>query len=502
MGVVSTFGRVDTIGIHDRDVATLHRGVVERVFGVIRDGEYGPTPQPLVRVSTELGPFRSQVALCVGRACTGTREDFVNTYRGRKRTIYEAASASLNGKPVERQDASGKVFVKVEKTNFTLKRDPAPRVIFPRDPRFNVEVGRRLKFIEHRVYSAIGKVFGGTTVCKGLNFTQRGELLWRRWRSHHRPVAVGLDMSRFDQHVSVQMLQYEHGLYNMIFRDAELARLLQWQLTNRGVGYCPDGKLRFVKRGTRGSGDMNTALGNCFIMCAMLWYIRTKRGLSFSLCNDGDDCAVIMPQSELHAFMMGIDGVFLSFGFQAKVDYITSCFERIEFCQCHPVFVDGHPRMVRNPRKALSSDICSTKFQDLRSTSVYLGAMGVCGGVLSSGVPVYQDFYTSMRRCGDTGSSHRILSKDVELGNYGFTRAAIMESSDLCISLSPVVASTRLSFWRAFGITPDEQAELEAHYRSVQPLTSVSPIDSLSQAIQTNTPSFLHWAVSHGQIEN
>lgn len=496
LGVATTFGQGDAIGIHDRDVSTLHRGLVERVFGVVTDGVINPAPSPLCCIRNELSHFSAKVVRYVGHASSGTRQSFGDTYRGRKRTIYQAAILSLEGRPVERRDASGKLFTKCEKINFTLKPDPVPRVIFPRHPRYNVEVGRRLKFVEHRVYSAIGKVFGETTVCKGLNFTQRAKLLQHKWGKYQDPVAVGIDMSRFDQHVSVDMLRWEHSVYNRIFRDPELAALLEWQTENRGSGYCPDGKVTMVKRGTRGSGDMNTALGNCLIMCAMVHRLASVRGLTISLANDGDDCAIIMDRGTLHAFMMGLQPWFLQFGFTAKVDYVTSTFEEIEFCQSRPVYISGTPIMVRNPRKALSSDICSTKFRDLKSTALYLTAMGMCGGSVYPGVPVYQQFYKSMRDPAQLERAGNILRTDVELGNYGFTRAALSENPKMELRLKSIDPRSRISFWKAFGVTPDEQVVLEEQYAKVVPCDVVSPRKEIGHLLlSAQIPTFLRWCI-------
>lgn len=449
----------DDIRMHDRDVQTLHRGLVERVFGVVKDGVITATPTPTLGAVGRLAAFKSAVVRRMPRVGPGSRIDFVNTYRGSKRVRVLRAATSLETTPVQRGDARLKTFVKAEKTNFTLKEDPAPRVIQPRDPRYNVEVGKYLKFQEHRIYSAVGQVFGSTTICKGLNPKQRAVLLKRKWSMFSDPVAIGLDASRFDQHVSFAMLSWEHSVYNAIFRDPELERLLSWQLVNNGTGYCPDGKIRYTKVGTRGSGDMNTALGNCLIMCAMVWTFCRELGVKAELANDGDDCVLIMERRVATKAVDRVKPWFLDFGFSMKVDYVTDVFEQIEFCQSHPVIVDGEPIMVRNPRKAINSDLVSTKALDLVQAKQHLAAVGVCGGVLSSGVPLMQRFYQVLREAG-SGNGARILTSD-EYHGYGFTRMATMLDPDLKVDIKPISPGTRVSYWRAFGITPDEQVQIE-----------------------------------------
>nr|WKV33089.1 MAG: RNA-dependent RNA polymerase [Riboviria sp.]WKV33828.1 MAG: RNA-dependent RNA polymerase [Riboviria sp.] len=314
------------------------------------------------------------------------------------------------------------------------------------------------------MYNAINAVFRERVVAKGLNPGQRGALILRKWQKYRRPVAVGLDASRFDQHVSVAALEWEHSIYNALFKDAELAELLRWQLFNRGVGYCGDGKVGYAKRGTRGSGDMNTSLGNVLLMCGMVHRFLEDKGISASFINDGDDCVLIMEEQELHK-MKGLRDWFLRFGFSMKQEEPVRVFEQIEFCQSHPVMVGSNAIMVRNPRKAFGGDLVTLKARTLKEYSNHLTAVGVCGGVLSSGVPIHQGFYASMRRNG----SGRILDikKDVWLMGMGFTHMALLTDPSLVVNEVGIEARTRVSYWRAFGITPDQQLLVEAHYRSV-----------------------------------
>lgn len=71
--------------------------------------------------------------------------------------------------------------------------------------------------------------------------------------------------------MSVQALKWEHSIYNAMFRSDELAELLGWQLTNKGFARTTDGLIKYEVKGCRMSGDMNTALGNCMIMCALVY---------------------------------------------------------------------------------------------------------------------------------------------------------------------------------------------------------------------------------------
>lgn len=113
------------------------------------------------------------------------------------------------------RDSDISAFVKAEKINLTEKPDPAPRIIQPRDPRYNVEVGCYLKHTEKIMMKAIDQLFNPDsdiqTVFKGLTADQSGRMMRRKWLKFRDPVALGLDASRFDQHVSRQALEWEHA---------------------------------------------------------------------------------------------------------------------------------------------------------------------------------------------------------------------------------------------------------------------------------------------------
>jgi hypothetical protein len=140
-------------------------------------------------------------------------------------------------------------FVKAEKLNVSAKSDPDPRVIQPRSSRYCYAVGLYIKAVEHMLYKAIDSLFGARTVMKGLNADQRGAAFHEAWNRFKDPVAVGLDASRFDQHVSTALLQLEHSIYLACFdNDEELERLLNMQLVNRGFVRCAEGSIRYVVR--------------------------------------------------------------------------------------------------------------------------------------------------------------------------------------------------------------------------------------------------------------
>ncbi|APG76465.1 hypothetical protein 2 [Hubei tombus-like virus 5] len=453
----------------NNDIDTLERAVKERVFFVKNDlGEFVEPPKPAphhfrkAMLATEKLLVRR-----LPKTAPLSRDAFVETFRGRKREIYAKAVESLSSQSVTQRDAGVQVFVKFEKTDYTRKKDPVPRVISPRNPRYNVEVGRYLRTIEEPLFHSLSQLFEGKrTVFKGMNAADSGRAMYDLWSSFRKPVAVGLDASRFDQHVSKCALQWEHAIYPQCFTSsgdrAELRRLLKWQVHNKCVGYCADGRIKYTKEGTRMSGDMNTSLGNCVLMCSMIKQYSLDRGVRTLLANNGDDCVVFMEADELARFSSGLDEWFRAMGFNMVVEPPCYQFEEIEFCQTHPIYVGPKHSdylMVRHPKWALAKDsMCIHGFPTSKIYKAWLDAVGTGGLAMTGGVPIFQDFYSTYCKYGVRGKTHfHEQSWGVRSLQQGMVR-----------KYGAVLPETRASFYWAFGVLPDEQLAIEDFYRGVK----------------------------------
>jgi len=172
-------------------------------------------------VEAKLGSFAKLVGRF--RSTPETHDQVVEKYTGRKRTIYQNARDSLLINPVNYVDAILKAFVKAEK----VPPNKAPRCIQPRSPRHCLEVGRYIKHIEHAIYEEIADIFGdGPTVMKGFNVQRVGRICAGKWNSFRTPVAVGLDATKFDMHVSAAVLAWEHEIYLKIHNHSPHLRKL------------------------------------------------------------------------------------------------------------------------------------------------------------------------------------------------------------------------------------------------------------------------------------
>lgn len=455
--------------VHDSNITNLTRGIKERVF-FVKDSEGNfvspPKPDPGFLERT-LCLFRSHLQGLLPKTTPISHDEFVETYTGRRKTVMRKAADSLITKPFHPRDAKTKCFIKAEKILFDGKKEPVPRIIQPRDPRYNVKLGIYLKTLEKKIFRAINKLFGPIpTIMKGYNAEDSGRLMRKKWDRFKDPIAVGLDASRFDQHVSKEALEFEHSIYLLCFPyqwlKKKLKYLLDFQLFNTGFGFVNDGFVRYGVEGCRLSGDMNTSLGNCLLMCAMIWsYCRSVGLRKYELANNGDDCVVIMERWEYDRFRTNLESYFTKLGFTMKVEEPVRIFEQIDFCQTSPVFDGEKWIMVRNIFKGLAKDCVSLIYNDtVESLTKYYRVLGEAGLHLTGGIPIYQEFYTSMVRFTPEYNPKELHSL-LEGGLFHMVKGIYRK-------YSPVTPIARYSFWRAFGITPDEQICMENLYRKLE----------------------------------
>lgn len=437
--------------VNNPDIHTLEAALLTRMLMCEVNGEFVEPPLPTANmVEQRLSDFKSRLGYVT--ATPNTLEQVVESYSGRKRSIYERACASLARKPLSRRDSVSVAFVKPEK----VPPNKAPRCIQPRDPRYNLHVGRYLKHVEHRLYKRIARVFGdGPTVMKGYNVEQIANIMHGKWKSFSRPVAVGLDATKFDMHVSPAMLSWEHSIYLSMYKNCpELRKLLEWQMDNQGVGYCHDGKLKYRVRGKRFSGDMNTALGNCLIMCAMVHAYSRERGVCTKLVNNGDDCVVFMESRDLVRFQEGLEEWFLDLGFRMVAEPPVYHLQQVEFCQMHPIRTSqGSWKMVRNIPKAMAKDaMCLIPLRTKGEFENWIGAVGQCGSSLAGDIPVLSSFYKCYSRNGCV--TNKFGEEIIARSGYAYYGKGVEAKGE-------VGELSRYDVWMAWGIYPDHQVAIE-----------------------------------------
>jgi len=455
-----------TFSVYNDDINALERAVKERVFFVKNeDGLFCEPPRPVNKAFffARLQRFTDLLKVHLPSTAPISRQAFVETYSGRKRVNYQKACDSLDVIPLRAKDSYIKTFLKFEKTNFTSK-DPVPRVISPRDPRFNIEIGRFIRPIEERIFKSIGKVMGRDTVMKGMNATQVASAISRKWNVFKKPVAVGMDASRFDQHVSKDALMWEHSVYDLCFWQQKhkdrLRGLTRQQLSNKCFGRVGDGEVEYTTNGVRASGDMNTSLGACLIMCAMVSSYAAELSIVIELVNNGDDCVVIMESYEYQKFRASAPRWFREMGFTMVIEEPVYTFEQISFCQAQPVWVGPGAfdyTMVRDPRVAISKDAtCMHPYYRPVEFLGWIKAVGTGGIALAGSLPVWDSFYSMYLR-SSVGRKAQPLSN---VWGWGVRKMA----EGCSRSHGEPSEQSRASFYWAFGISPEEQLSIEKSY--------------------------------------
>jgi hypothetical protein len=442
---------------HNNSLNNLIHGVGERVLYINSQLHTCIKPRTGKIFEEKLASYRDLIATRVGRQSPVAREVFPSFYKGPRNRLYQRAVEELAMRPFRPKDAMLKTFVKAEKQNFTLKPNPVPRVIQPRSPRFNVEIGRYLRPIEHKIYSEIDHLFKSPTIMSPYNAYEQAKHIKNIWDTFRRPVCIGLDASRFDQHVSAQALRFEHELYNKIYRSAELRGLMSLQVNNFGIAQASDGYFQYKVTGSRMSGDMNTSLGNKILMCLMARGYMDSLTCRTGFVNNGDDCLLFVEQDQAYK-LKGLHNYFKDFGFNIVEEKPVTEFEHIVFCQTSPVISNGIWRMVRNIKTCLTKDVTALSLgHNVELYRALMKSIGDCGNATARDVPVLGAFYSMLTRFG--------LGSKVDFSERGYSYYYRSSMNAKCLHNSPDDQG-RYSFYLSTGLIPDAQEAIEDYFNS------------------------------------
>jgi hypothetical protein len=324
-----------------------------------------------------------------------------------------------------------------------------------------MSLGTYIRPLEGELYRSVDRVYGEKTIAKGLNALEVAALIESKFRAFSDPVALGLDASRFDRSVSEPVLRMVHDLcaqqYNMA---EEMTHLLEMQINNRCKLVAQDGLIRYKVEAGIMSGDVDTSLKGCVIMCALVKAWSDHVGVAIRLVDNGDDCVVFMERSDLHRYVHGMAEWFAELGFDLTAEQPVDVLEHIEFCQSHPVVCStGRYIMCRNPVTATTKD--SMTIVDIRALGDYqkwLSAVSQCGQALAGDMPVFSALYGRYAEWSGTV---------VERNRSAYVKGGLAWQARGLERRSGVTDATRFSFWLAYGIPPCAQREIEHHYNTM-----------------------------------
>jgi hypothetical protein len=297
----------------------------------------------------------------------------------------------------------------------------------------------------------------GRLIAKGLNQIERASLLHSKLGRFKRPRVYSLDCSRFDQHVEKELLRVEHEFYLSIIPDERFAELLSWQLENRGR---TNGGIMYHTRGKRMSGDMNTALGNCVLMCLLVKCIADRLHFTGDILDDGDDCLLIVEDG---TDLTGLSDTFLLYGMEIKLENETTDFQRVAFCQSKPVWDGVGWKFVRDPLKVIGFGVTAIRnVQHPGAQRKLIYTMGQAELALDIGVPVLQEYATMLMRCAGTNQT---LDLDDDGLLFRMRRECRTIGPLSKLQPRPITAEARVAFAVSWGIEPWEQVLIEEGFR-------------------------------------
>jgi len=391
----------------------------------------------------------------------------------RKRAYIEKAIEQLSQGYVYKVPCKIKAFTKKEKTEI-YEHDLAydddlihysdnekghikdPRMVMPTEVTHRLQVSQFFGGDnEHIIINNVNETFGYTVVMKGLDTLQVGEALRGSWDFYagQSPVCCLLDCSRFDAHVNTTTMRWAQSVYADMLDECyqiDAVKLLR-DFEKLAISvHCPDGNVKVkTKKSVLPSGVPVTSTMAVLIVCGVLYKYRHWA----RFFDNGDDFGFIAPASVSTRLSKDLVKAFDDIGQEVIVEGSTTIFEKIKFCQMQPVW-NGEQYTMTRGLEALQKDLFKMK-RGLRR-DVYIKAVSEGGKSLSSGIPVFQKFYDVLGRK---------LTK-VKLSKWALDGGLKYWARFGEGKIRAVEDESRLSFARAYDISPNLQVEWETAFEN------------------------------------
>lgn len=436
----------------------------------IRERVGSCVPYPTKDRMRQLMALAGELGDLVGYTPPMSRWEVVRTFKGKRRKRYERALASLKRKPIDlKSDSRVSSFVKVEPIKYDVNKvRPGNRMIQFFPYRYMLELSCYLKPAEHTLVATIG---GGNFpdhrfIAKGLNQRDRALLVTEVYNSYNMCTVLELDASRFDAHVTEDLLDMEFSVWAKI-ADTRALELLKRQKVLRGRFSVGEAGGEYTCRGGRASGTPNTGSGNSIIMSVLLAsfcaHLRDLGVPRATFICDGDDSLVFVegalpPHLDIPAY-------FVDSGMTMKVDNITTTLSEIGFCQSKLVLLESGPMFIRDPKRVISRFLVSAGWG---ATDIFRVLFSTSQGelALNRGVPILQEFFVQARKWIRAWCPRgRLLERDLSRLGYRFEN--YLPPDWARAEPKEVSYSDRIAFARSFGISPTRQLELENKFRSL-----------------------------------
>lgn len=428
------------------------------------NGEFHPVPLPEIGTyNTGKDEFYGRLKKLATPSHPLDSVSFANTYKGQKRERYLKAAGNLVLYPTRAVGTGVGMFLKYETYNLTEKPDAKCRGIYPRSDEFLVDHGRRIQSMEKKCYNNINTIFGHVVVFKGMNPKKQGLLIEKYWNEFNDPVAIQFDASAFEASLSIDVLRYNHAVQNLYVRnDKRFKQLQNAQLHNKITARCKDGSLKVEIEGKKMSGDADTSQMANVTSARNAYDFFKEVGIDkYRLVINGDDVFAIFSKRQLDNVIELGKAFYWKRGFRMVFEKPVYEIEKISFCQSSPIWTEEGYRMVRRAQTACSKDAISRKdLKSKRNFERWIASVGVGGLACNGGIPIMQEYYQQYVR-----NSNGAKIFDIKDPMF---KQLMYRSKGMSEKYSQVHPRTRLSFYIAFGILPDEQKAIENYYSTVE----------------------------------
>lgn len=437
------------VNVHDGCVCNEYRSLVRRHL-VHKDVDFKYDFWRSISLETE--QFYTE------KLVPYTYSEVLDTIRPKKRKRYIAALEKIRTFGLW-SSAPVKMFVKPDRYPMDCIYDKAPRAIQYRSPEFNLSFMRFTKPIEEWAYPNLtyGVRSGTRVIMKGLNNVDRAAILLDKISYFKRPRFIMIDHSAYDSLISARHIKLLLRKYQRL-----VGKGVRWCVHKQIKNKCTSKHgIRYEVEGTRMSGDADTGLGACLINCDIIYAVLKASGIfKYDFILDGDDAVIVVEQGS----NIDID-VFEHCGFKTKISY-TSEVERIDFCQCRIVNVDGVHKFVRNPIRAFSHYSITRNVLPIDRLGELTAGIAMCENAIHGDVPIFNAYVRGFI------AEKYYLTEDL------YRR---MEGYELTTKIKEVSLFTRVNFAKTWNIPICDQLLIESQIISESVNNNFENVESLSR---------------------
>jgi hypothetical protein len=313
-------------------------------------------------------------------------DGFLLRKKGRLRTRYTGAYTRMQRGYNLNRNSNIAAFVKNERY---FEAGKAPRMIMGRDPRFNVLYAQIVEPIEKAFFSL-------PQVANACDFKECGDKfsnLVGEWFMEN-------DMSKFEGSQRYFTLEMEHLVYSLALPEKSdlLDVLFAYKIRKKGTTQTG---VHFEFWECRGSGDMDTSLGN-----GILNYISTQYFLMKNYCPACELSSCSVPGCRTYKFVVKGDdsyaciprfasyvNTYSYFGFDAKI-LLRKSVDEVEFCSGHFLeyqpgkflFVQKLVKLIESLTTCINDEVVRNGWH-----AHYYKSLGLMYKRLYSGIPIYED---------------------------------------------------------------------------------------------------------------